>query len=86
MRESGKTDKQWVILLASFHRDRLGHYFTARDITTLLASKAKVPIYAINDNSLVLASWRNMIMLELRDYSPRIIRKFLMERKPEYTV
>lgn len=52
MEQVKKLDKKWVILFASFHRDRLSHYLTAQQAITLLASNAKVPIYAINDNSL----------------------------------
>lgn len=52
MEKVGKLDKKWVILVASFHRDRLNNYLTAEQVTTYLASRAKVPIYAINDNSL----------------------------------
>lgn len=52
MEKVGKLDKKWVILVASFHRDRLNNYLTAEQVTTYLGSRAKVPIYAINDNSL----------------------------------
>ncbi len=45
-------DKRWVILLASFHRDRLNQYLTAQQAITLIASRAKVPVYGINDNNL----------------------------------
>jgi len=47
-----KLDKNWVILFASFHRDRLNQYFTAQQVISFLASCAKVPIYTLNDNTL----------------------------------
>lgn len=52
MEKVEKLDKKWVILFASFHRDRLNQYLTAQQAITFLVSSAKVPIYAINDNSL----------------------------------
>jgi len=52
MERVGKLDKKWVILFASFHRDRLEQYIPSQQVITFLASSAKVPIYAINDNFL----------------------------------
>lgn len=80
-----KLDKNWVILFASFHRDRLFRYLTARDIITLLASRAKVPIYAINDNSLgygVLGG--NMISARMQAVTAaHIARRILEGEAPE---
>lgn len=47
--ELGKT---WVVLYASFYRDLLGRYFSSYEAITMLSSRSKVPIYAINDNTL----------------------------------
>lgn len=45
-----KLGDDWVILHASFHKDRLNHFFTAKEITSLISSNTNVPVYSMNDN------------------------------------